>query len=253
MQMRSVTKLACAAIAMCATAPCVAEEVRWYVGVNAGTGSSGLEDADFLEFVRAAYSDIQLGQQSFATTQVDDGDMTWSILAGVQIFRYLALEISYVDLGETTFVYTGTVARTDGQPLPPSTTVRTTSVQGELRATSSGIGLKALGKLPLGEHFDLHAQAGLFKSDTRFVLNAPGAPLALWKFGREVEDDSQEAFYGIGVGYRFGDRWAISADWQRFADVGIGADAINEEYEGYVASDALADAETLTLAVTFSF
>jgi hypothetical protein len=250
--MRSIAGILCVSIGAALAGAPAAAETSFYVGVSAGEASSNLTAQEFGVFVSAAYNELRLERQSLTTSSVDDGDTTFAAFGGLRFSRYLAIELMYTDLGDTTFRYTGSVSRTDGAvlPLAPGPWI---PVQGEIVSSSRGFGLKALGALPLGEHFDVHAHVGIFMSETEMQLAAPGSALALRNFYRGADDSSQEPFYGVGAAYRLDNHWTFSLDWQQFADLGISDEAIAEGARSPASGDARADAEALTLAVRYAF
>lgn len=245
--MRFFIRVCCTLIAIYSGTSAAADS-GWYVGASAGKASSNLEADQLASFARGAVGSKAAVVPLADTTSVDDGDTTWSILVGFRLNRFLAFEATYVDLGSTEFQYAGTFRY---HPFPPphlGLVPFDAWMRGD--ATSSGVGLKGIGTLPLGKYFDVHANFGLFHSESEIHFIGSGTSIAFLKFSGGVEDDSQSAFYGAGAAARLGEHFKLSVDWQRYPDLGLDSEAMQESN---IRSDIRADTDALTLSVIYSF
>jgi OOP family OmpA-OmpF porin len=163
-----------------------ATESGFYVGAN--LGASNFEIDDELE-------DVFLD----AGGDVDDSDVSVSVVGGYRINRYVGFEMGFVDLGEATLEYdAGSAARV------------------ELTTTSSGLTGALIGAAPIGD-FEFN-----FKLGVLFAKTESGAESRI--FGvteyESLDADTEELMYGIGAAYTIADHFVVRLDWTRYADVG---------------------------------
>lgn len=226
-----------------------ADEARWYVGLSAGSTSSGFSEQQVDSFGRISLNYAGLNAQTLGTTTFDDSDATWSIVGGYRISRFFSIEAAYADLGSTKYKYTGEAGRIGGlriPPLPITYQPATSSVS----IDSSSFALKGLGIVPIGDRFNVHAHLGAFIANTE--ITASGG-IQSRSFSGTVDDDSQDLMYGAGVGYRFHERWMLSVDWQRYAGLGVDQDAVEESAVSFTLEDVDGDIDTLTLSLLLDF
>lgn len=130
------------------------------------------------------------GAAGVTLASCDDKDTAWKLFAGYKFNRYLALEGSYMNLGEfTASVTSGGVSA---------------NVTGE--ATSWNIA--AVGMLPLGNQFSLFGKLGWAWTDAAASVTVGGTNV-------RVGEDDDEAIYGVGVQWDMTRNWALRAEWER--------------------------------------
>lgn len=121
------------------------------------------------------------GQSFVDEGDYDDEDTAFSVFGGYQFNRYFGLETGYVDFGE----------------LEPTGAGRS------LEANS--VYLTAVGTVPFTENFSGYAKAGFQRWDLDTTI--PGL----------ADDDSgSDPTYGLGLQYRFNDRFALRGEYSRF-------------------------------------
>lgn len=98
-----------------------------------------------------------------------DNSTSFSVGAGIKANDNFALELSYLDLGDSD----------DG--IPPVWTI-----------TANGFTLTAMGIAPVNDNFSVYANAGMFKWD--FEVDEEGT-------GQIYEKDGSDAIYGVGFEY----------------------------------------------------
>lgn len=192
-----------------AWAPSWAEgNAGWYFGVTGGQTEADLNKPDFDDMVIFAFESNGMDVLS-GTSTLDDSDTSFSLFGGYRFSEFFATEVSYVDLGTGKYRSSGVV---DPFGSAPPTTA-TYSADYEV----AGFTAAAIGSAPIGHGFDLHGRVGILFADTEIsgratISSAVGSD--------SVSADSQDFFYGLGLGLQVGANWSFSLDWQQFKDVG---------------------------------
>ena len=69
-----------------------------------------------------------------------------------------------------------------------------------------------MGIIPFKNNFAFFGKAGLLSWDADVTLiDSSGT--------RDADDDGTDSMYGVGVAYRFRNRIAVRAEWERFTDI----------------------------------
>ncbi|MFQ6024733.1 MAG: porin family protein [Acidiferrobacterales bacterium] len=130
-------------------------------------------------------------------TALDDSDNGFRLFGGYRFNRYVALQGAVVTLG---------------------------TELGPADFTKDGLAVQAIGTFPVGKRFELFAKAGFFVWEVRVETNEfdcsdfDGGFICF--VDEDVVDDGTDPVYGFGVEYRFGERWGVRSEWERFEDVG---------------------------------
>ncbi len=219
------TKLAVAmglALSMASAASWADEVGGWYFGVTGGQAKGDVSKADFDEEVLSAF-DLMGAPVFSGTSSLDDSDTSFSLFGGYRISEYFSVEAGYVDLGTEKYRASGLIA-----PSVPATF----SAEFE----SKGFTAAAIGAVPIGHSFDVHGRAGIYFADSEVSGRATiGSSVGT----SSLSANSQDFFYGLGVGMQVGQNWSFSLDWQQFKDVG------DEDKTGET------DVDRLSLGVTY--
>lgn len=127
----------------------------------------------------------------------------WGVVAGYRIFRYAAVELSYLDLGS--------LERTEQLVLgfPPITS----SVEIRNELATSGPAASALGILPIFDYWAVYARAGVLFADMEATSSIMGSSSSI-TFG------SDSLLWGAGTQFNWGAHWSVRLDFQRFESVG---------------------------------
>jgi opacity protein-like surface antigen len=210
----------------------VSADVGFYVGLEGGQGRTQL-DRENDDFIRT--NGIVLDTSS------DREDSTLGLYGGYTFAKHFAIELSYTDLGETSFT---TLEDTQlGLPFPaflpsPSTSfsprsppVATigTPVFGDLAAfraiflrtqqrttfDSEALTLALLGRYEVGGGFSVFGRAGIamhrIETDVQFWVN--GMPARV--IGGKDESSAGAAVLGVGGEWSFHPNWALRLQAQR--------------------------------------
>jgi OOP family OmpA-OmpF porin len=190
-----------------ASAASWAEGGGWYFGVTGGQAEADLNKAEFDDLVIFAFESNGATVLSGNST-LEDKDTSFSLFGGYRISEYFAVEAGYVDFGAAEYRSSGMVDPIGSPPVPA-----TYSADFEV----TGLTATAIGAVPVGSAFDVHGRAGILFADTEISERATMSSSAA---SNSFSADSQDFFYGLGVGLQVGQNWSFSLDWQQFKDVG---------------------------------
>jgi hypothetical protein len=177
----------------------------FYWGVDLGQSSYDLDENGLNRSLENSLADAGYTVLDGSSDTSEDG-FTWGITVGYQIFRYLAVEAAYVDLGNAEYKNRSTV--TDG--------VSNFALGTTIEADSAGPVVSVLGTLPVGAGWEFYGRVGGY-----FGSNDASADLTLDGVGDALEDDSssQSLMWGVGAGYSRG-QWSTRLEYQLYTDVG---------------------------------
>lgn len=168
-----------------------AADAGFYIGGS--MGETKVKDAP-----SAAEFDADLAAEGItASSSVDDTDTAWKVFGGYKLNRYLAIEASYVDLGE--------VSITSNVTTPAIGTVDTNWEALSMTAAAVGI-------LPFAYGFELFGKAGIQYWDVDLSTTPSAA--------NTESETGTDYFYGIGAGYNLTYNIALRAEWERYNNVG---------------------------------
>jgi len=170
-----------------------AQDRGWYIG--AGAGQSKANNV-------GSCSDLNgLFDPGFSCS-INSTDTGWKLFGGYQFNRNLAVEGTYVDLGNFKMSASGTAGGI------PST------ASGSDKA--SGFSVDAVGTWPINEQFGLIGRIGLFAWTLDTSTDASGGLVAT---GSDSPTGTSLDF-GVGAKYDFGPNVGARAEFQRFQSVG---------------------------------
>ena len=131
----------------------------------------------------------------------DDSGFAWSLIAGWQVLKWVGIEAGYLDLGEISAAGGGT----------------------DVSAEVDGLTLAITPTLPLSEGFSLFARVGglFWDSDVEGQVSVTQGgssdPLVI---PIDSSDDDTSTFIGAGARASLTERLIISAEWNRYFDIG---------------------------------
>lgn len=119
-----------------------------------------------------------------------DADSTgWKAVAGWRFVDWLAIEANYIDFGKSDDRFAG----------------------GRVDTDITGVSLAAVAFVPVGP-VDLFARVGAVKWDVDFDINNDDEGLP----DVSASDDGTDLTYGVGAQFRFGNNFALRAEYERF-------------------------------------
>jgi len=230
--------------------PAMAERTGFYVGGDIGQSNWNLSQQDANNLSSGLADQINFYNPNINVTSTrnnfDDTSTTYGFFVGYQIWRWLAVEAAWMDLGSTSVQTSATYAYTVVNPIfPPPPT------GGSYRATSqfesSGWALSALPMLPIGDAWNLYGRLGYYMGDNnvsgRFQGQDTRAGVAVGSpYDLKLSDsDSSGVFlWGLGASYTFDERVSLRLEYDNIADV---AEVGNNK----------SDAERFTLGLVYRF
>jgi OOP family OmpA-OmpF porin len=138
-------------------------------------------------YIGASYGETSLDVPSAsASFKVDDNG--YKGIAGFKLFRWLAIEGSYVDFGSF------------------EETVEDVNLQAE----ASAITLSAVGILPITPRFELFAKAGATNWDSKSVFTEEGMEPVIG------DESGTDYSYGFGLGWNFSQRLGLRGELEYF-------------------------------------
>jgi OOP family OmpA-OmpF porin len=180
--METRIRLWCAAAALAvACAPARAQESGAYVG-------GALGQAKLKEWCTVGPTDV--------LTACEDTDTGWKLFGGYRFNRYIGIEATYIDWGET------------------SGTVNSINVTAE----QTSMGVAAVGSFDFTPQFAVFGKAGLLRTEqeTRGLTTR--------------ERSETEFHYGLGLRFAFTRNWVARAEWERADELEAEMLSIGVEY-----------------------
>lgn len=186
----------------------------WYLGAGGGAAthdvSKGGAQNSILVGIDAGFGDGFVASIPRASLVTDDSDTGWRGLAGYRFNRYFAAELEYLDFGSSEIHETYDVVFGFG-PTPQLVEIRR-----DFKTDVSGPAVSALGKLPIGERFELFVRAGVLFADSKVrsggILQLPPAP-------DSVTYSDRVLIGGAGVDWNFAGRWSARLEYQRSKNI----------------------------------
>jgi outer membrane protein OmpA-like peptidoglycan-associated protein len=234
---------------MVATSASAAERTGFYVGGDVGQSNWNLTESDARDFTDALADTIDFagdGEISVVSTSFDfsDTDTTYSLFVGYQIAPWLAVEATWMDLGNMNVEASGAYEYTSpviGDPDGGTYSSRT-------EFESSGPAISALLMLPFMESWNVFGRLGYYMGDNELSVRLDaqdtlgGLPFDE-PFGASASesDDSGVFLWGGGVSYTWDQRITFRAEYTNITDV--------IEFDG----DNASDMERFTLGVAYRF
>lgn len=181
-----------------------ANELPFYLSVNAGSSDFKLEQASL--GARVAYS-----ERGIDLFEKDKKDNTYALHAGYQITANLALEVGYTDLGQATYGAVGKPCTQDqvciAALFPP--------LRGKLSA--SAWDFSAVGKMALAEKWYGYGKLGV--STTRIKRETAEGfirPVGGAAYDRSGTKSTTVPKLALGVGYQLTPATSMQLEWDHY-------------------------------------
>ena len=127
------------------------------------------------------YAGASISQAAVDERGIDDDDTGGKIYGGYRFNDYFAVEGNYYDFGD--------------------------NADGRNELGIDGVGLAAIGSIPLSDQFSIFGKVGIHSWDADI-----SGPIA----GRFSDDSDEDVFYGIGLEYEFNQHWNIRGELERY-------------------------------------
>lgn len=206
----------------------------FYFGLWGGGGSVDTQSrADFDDVVVAALP-IELDGAAFidegvlyefalagiGESSLDDSVSAWGVQVGYRFGKYFATEVGYANLGEASYRLPIDVQITATDIVSGASATDVFPAERATVFTSAGPTITAIGILPLGQHFELQARAGIYLADTRVTARIRDVEFAENVAHRRVDASQTELLAGIGGTWNINENFSLRAEYQKFFDVG---------------------------------
>jgi len=189
------TKLAIAVALTLACGAAWSADEGFYVGASIGM-------SDVTAHYSAKESDSIDGTYYKDKVDFSGSDFAWNIYVGYDFNKYLAAEFGYMDLGS------------------PSDQVDKGSVEGgtykqTAEVKLNGIDLAVVGKVPLGESWDVHARLGLiwWTPEETLTTNVKFTDNTTYKDVYKEKADGTDLLFGIGGSWKMNENIIFGLDW----------------------------------------
>jgi len=209
--------------ALVATPAHAEENSGFYLAADGGITRADTRKNDFDQVLVDLVNELGIPVTE-AQSSLDDRDTTYGITAGYRFDSWLAVEASYLDLGEVNYQVDGEVSGVGPASLG-------------LSLDTAGLALSALVIGDMGK-FDPFARIGIFYADIEGTANVSAGGESA---SESLSNSSEEFFWGLGANYQFADRWSARIEYRNFDKVGDSS------------SPVTADVNTLNLGVVYTF
>jgi OOP family OmpA-OmpF porin len=188
--------------------PALAQDSGWYGGFSAGRARAEMDSDALVAGLRSA---------GFNTSAIDmdEDDTGWKLLGAYSFSPYIALEGSYVDLGDFSF---------NTRMLPTAVQTGTASIR--------GFGVDLVGTLPFRGNMSVFGRVGI---NNLRIEQSFGTSLPAGGFVNRTERGTK-AKYGAGLQYRVSDALSLRAEVERYMieDNRVSEDRVDLASVGFV-------------------
>lgn len=201
----------CAAIFILfvAQAACAAELGFYVAGFYGEAMREPADKAQFDALATDIYAQFGFTPVSTVSSLGDDSDTAFGMAGGYRLLPNLALEVSYMDLGELRYRNDSFGTHIDHQE----------PWRQKLDLKLKGFTLSALGVLPLSYRWEAYARAGVL-----FASNELNLHITDFFSARDAEasSSSTELLAGLGATFSFAEVYGARFEYQRIFDAGDG-------------------------------
>jgi len=194
------------ALTMLSGAAMAADDSGFYLGADVGQSSFDIKKSEIDSGITDVFDFLGL-EVVDASSKLDDSDTTYSLFVGYRFLPYLAVEASYLDMGNASYKASGTVF--DGETY--------TDANINVDWESKGPTLSVLGILPFADVWDVYARLGMFFADTKVSAKISTATDS---GSDDFSKNTTEFLWGVGGGYTFMDRWTVRLEYTAIPDLG---------------------------------
>jgi len=215
--MNKTVKLLVASIVAIAANSAMAESGNWYIGAGAGMSSykDWLSQEDITAF-KNEFRVVDLGFVNFDGAESSDSEdkaSGFKLFGGYAFNENIAVEISYIDMGEIDANSRSTGTFFDAADNP---------VDGDLfasaKASITAFTLDASLNYPIASFAALFVKAGVYAADTKLELSA-GSSISPDNINDSRTESSSGLHVGIGASFRVTDAVGLRAEWERLDNV----------------------------------
>jgi len=214
--MNKTLKLLVVSIVAIAANSAIAGSGNWYIG--AGAGMSSYKDWLSQEDITAYKNEFRagLGLVNFSGSESADSEdkaTGFKLFGGYAFNEYIAVELSYIDMGEVDANSSSSGTFFDSADNP---------VDGDLfasaKASVDAFTLDANLSYPIASFAALFVKAGVYAADADLKSSA-GSSFSTESINESRTDSSSGLHFGIGANFRVTDAIGLRAEWERLDNV----------------------------------
>jgi OmpA-OmpF porin, OOP family len=183
-----------------------ANDLGGYFGVAGGQARHHDLDREELDDLIFLFEEFGFSVVS-GTSSLSSSDTAWSLFGGYNFTQHLGVEVGYHHLGTAKYRATASLA-----------------IFGEIEAVSVGADITArgftaagVGRLPIGDVFELRAMVGVFVADADVTVRIRIDDISEQD---SFSENSTDVFFGAGAAFHFARNWTLGADYRLFRNVG---------------------------------
>lgn len=185
----TISKLAGLVLAL-ASGPALALE--GFVGADVGMSRSSVSEADMM---------AGLDDGSLQAGSLDNSDTAFRVFGGLDVNRYLGVELAYTDFGKVN----GESQSTGGPVYTPGSVL--------FEADSTAFSLAAVGRWPLQSGFGAYGKLGMARWSTDSSLRNNALSTGT------VSDDGTDPFLALGLSYDLSPSLSLQLEAARYFNV----------------------------------
>ena len=215
--MNKTVNLLVASIVAIAANSAIAGPGNWYIG--AGAGVSSYKDWLSQEDITAFKNDFRTNDLGFVnfdgseSAESEDKASAFKLFGGYAFNEYIAVELSYVDMGEVDANSSSSGTFFDSADNP---------VDGDLfataRASVDAFTLDANLSYPVASFAALFVKAGVYAADAELESSAGGS-ITTESINESRTDSSTGLHFGIGANFWVTEAIGLRAEWERLDSV----------------------------------
>ncbi len=195
-----------------------AVERGFYVGGYYGQASSSYDKAIFDTVAANIYlSGNFTTTDSVSTLESEAG--SYGFFGGYRLYRHLAIEGGYVDLGKLAYRETSHGTYPPDPNTNPPTPERFTSYSQSFDLQTRGLAVSALGIWPLSYRLEVFARGGFIYANNKIEGSIRDEFGASFSLGEDTESGIHW-LAGAGAGMTFAEVYTLRLEYQRILDVG---------------------------------
>jgi len=214
--MNKTVKLLVASIVAIAANSAIAGPGNWYIGAGAGMSSykDWLSQEDITAFKNEFGASLDIVNFSGSeSADSEDNASGFKLFGGYSFNEYIAVELSYIDMGEVDANSSSSGTFFDSADNP---------VDGDLfasaKASVDAFTLDANLSYPIASFAALFVKAGVYAADAELESSA-GSSFSTESINESRTDSSSGLHFGIGANFRVTDAIGLRAEWERLDNV----------------------------------
>jgi hypothetical protein len=175
-------------------------------------------------------------------------DFGWSIYVGYDFNKYAAVELGWIDLGNPSDVVDKGSESFDGQSYQWKT---------DIEASLDGMDLAVVGKVPLGESWDLHAKIGViwWSPDVTWKYTETATGFESYKYTEKYTEssDSTDLLVGVGVSWKLNENIIFGLDWTHMELGSVSSISVDSSVEDVSVSAPIDTTDLYAISATYKF